>query len=101
LVTGSDTAAVLETGSLYLRVDTLFYFVPAAICIIRNAMQGFDDRITPIVSSSIELVGKVLVVILLVPHYQYWAIIVAEPIVWVLMVIPLLVRLFTNPVLKK
>jgi hypothetical protein len=64
-------------------------------------MQGFDDRITPIVSSSIELVGKVLVVILLVPHYQYWAIIVAEPIVWVLMVIPLLVRLFTNPVLKK
>lgn len=101
VVTGSDNNVILSTGALYLRVDTLFYYVPAAICIIRNAMQGFGDHITPIISSFIELVGKVLVVILLVPHFKYWAIIFAEPIVWILMVIPLIIRLFTNPVLKE
>lgn len=101
LVTGSDIPAVLGTGALYLRIDTLFYFVPAMISIIRNAMQGIGDHITPIVSSMIELAGKVLVVILLVPHFQYMAVIMAEPVVWILMVIPLIVNIVRNPILKQ
>lgn len=101
MVTGSKDTIVIETASLYLRIDTLLYFVPAVICIVRNAMQGIGDHITPIVSSAIELVGKVLVVIFLVPGMGYMGIILAEPIVWIIMVIPLLVRMFTNPVLKQ
>ncbi len=101
MVTGSSDTTVIETASLYLKIDTLLYFVPAVICIVRNAMQGIGDHITPIVSSSIELVGKVLVVMFLVPVLGYMGIILAEPIVWVVMVIPLLVRMFTNPLLKK
>ena len=100
LVTGSSIDEILQTGALYLRIDTLFYFVPAMIAIIRNSMQGIGDHITPIISSSIELVGKVLVVILLVPHFNYTAIIMAEPIVWILMVIPLIVRIIKNPLLQ-
>ncbi len=101
MVTGSKDTIVIETASLYLRIDTLLYFVPAVICIVRNAMQGIGDHITPIVSSAIELVGKVLVVIFLVPGMGYMGIILAEPIVWIIMVLPLLVRMFTNPVLKQ
>lgn len=93
LVTGSKDDAVLATGTLYLRVDTLFYFVPAVISIFRNGMQGLGDHITPIVSSFIELVGKVLVVFFLVPGLRYTAVIMAEPIVWFVMVIPLIVRM--------
>lgn len=101
LVTGSNISAVLGTGALYLRIDTLFYFVPAMISIIRNSMQGIGDHITPIVSSMIELIGKVLVVILLVPHFQYMAVIMAEPVVWILMVIPLIVNIVRSPVLRQ
>jgi putative MATE family efflux protein len=100
-LTSTDKTEIIQTAVLYLRIDTVFYFVPAMITVIRNAMQGIGDHITPIVSSFIELTGKVLIVILLVPHLQYMGIILAEPIVWILMVIPLLIRIINNPILKK
>lgn len=101
LVTATSSKEVIETASLYLRIDTLVYFVPAMISILRNTLQGIGDHVTPIVSSFIELVGKVLVVIFLTPHLKYMGIILAEPIVWVLMVIPLIIKIYTTPQLKE
>ena len=40
LVTGTSTPEVIETASLYLRIDGLFYFVTAGICVLRNSLQG-------------------------------------------------------------
>ena len=48
----------------------------------------------------IELVGKVLITFLLVPVLGYWGVIIAEPIVWVVMVIPLIVQVIRTPILK-
>lgn len=99
-ITGSNNPVVVDNASLYLKVDTLLYFVTALICVIRNAMQGIGDHITPIVSSFIELAGKVLIAAFLVPHLGYMGVILAEPIVWVLMVIPLIVQILRAPILK-
>lgn len=101
LVTATDEAEVIDIACKYLRIDTLFYFFPAMISIIRNSMQGIGDHITPIISSGIELVGKFLIATLLAPKIGYMGIIVAEPIVWVLMVLPLIVQIIRNPLLKK
>ena len=87
MVTGSQN----ETA-LYLKVNTLFYFAPAAISILRNSLQGMGDHVTPICSSMIELAGKIIAAFLLADIFKYWGIIVAEPVVWVLMVIPLIVK---------
>ena len=92
IITASTNQTMVRAASLYLRVDSLLYFVPALICILRNAMQGIGDTVTPVVSSSIELVCKVLVALFLTPLLGYMAIILAEPIAWVLMAIPLLVK---------
>ncbi len=100
LVTATENKEIIDTATLYLKIDTLFYFVPASIAIIRNTMQGIGDHTTPIFSSMIELVGKVLIALLLAPKIKYMGIILAEPIVWVLMVIPLVVKFKTNPVMK-
>ena len=100
LVTATKIKEVVDTATLYLRIDTLFYMVTAVICIFRNALQGLGDHKTPIISSGIELIGKVMVVVLLTPHLQYMGIILAEPIVWILMVIPLIIRVLTMPTLK-
>ncbi len=101
MVTATGETEVINTASLYLRVDTLLYFVTAVIAIYRNSLQGIGDCVVPIVSSSIELAGKILAVLILAPALGYWGIIITEPIVWVLMVIPLIVRLHTIPVLRK
>ena len=60
-----------DTASLYLKVNTSFYFVPAVICLFRNSMQGFGDSKTPVFSSSLELIGKVLIAFWLAPAIGY------------------------------
>ena len=100
VLTSSIKTEVVDTASLYLRINTTLYFVTAMITIIRNSMQGIGGRVTPIISSMIELVGKVVIVIVLVPKLGYMGVIVSEPIVWVLMVIPLIVQIIRTPILK-
>ena len=100
LITDTTQVKVIATASLYLRMNTILYFIPAVICILRNAMQGIGDSITPVISSSLELLCKVLVAVFLTPYLGYWAIIWSEPISWVITVIPLLIRIANNPVLK-
>ncbi|MDE6852867.1 MAG: MATE family efflux transporter [Lachnospiraceae bacterium] len=98
LVTASSKSEVLDSASLYLQVNAVFYFLPAIICILRNSMQGFGDSRTPLVSSAIEFAGKVLIAFLLVPHIGYLGVIVSEPMVWVVMVIPLLIGMRKNSI---
>ena len=101
LVTGTNNPIVIKNATNYLKFDTLFYYVTAVICIVRNAMQGLGEQITPLVSSSLEMVGKIVIAFTLVPLLGYTGVIVAEPIVWFIMVIPLLVKIYTMPVLRK
>lgn len=91
MVTGTSTPEVIETATLYLRIDGLFYFVTAGISVLRNSLQGIGDLFTPIFSSALELFGKLAVVIFLTPRLDYMGVILAEPIVWFIMVIPLIV----------
>ena len=93
VITATNIKEIIDTAVLYLKIDTLLYAVPALISILRNALQGLGDKVTPIFSSFIELIGKVLVVLFLTPKLAYMGIILAEPIVWVLMVIPLIIKM--------
>ena len=61
LVTGTNNPIVIKNATNYLKFDTLFYYVTAVICIVRNAMQGLGEQITPLVSSSLEMVGKIVI----------------------------------------
>lgn len=101
LVTGTYNDTVITNATNYLKFDTLFYYVTAVICVLRNAMQGLGDHVTPLVSSSLEMLGKIVIALTLVPWLGYTGVILAEPIVWFIMVIPLLIQIFRMPVLKK
>ena len=101
LVIGSSNPVVIKNAVAYLRFDTLFYFVTALICVIRNAMQGIGDHITPLVSSSLELVGKVVFALIFVPLLGYRGVILAEPVSWFIMVVPLLIQICRTPILKE
>ena len=101
LITASTEPEIIDTATLYLRVNSLFYFVPVAISLLRNSMQGFGDSKTPVFSSFLELVGKMAIAFGLAPVIGYWGIIVAEPIVWFIMVIPLIVNTVRNPIFKR
>ena len=67
LVTGSHNKTVILNATNYLKFDTLFYIVTTLICILRNAMQGLGDHITPLISSGLEMAGKIVIAATLVP----------------------------------
>lgn len=64
-------------------------------------MQGFGDYRTPVLSSFIELVGKLVFTFVFVRLFGYWGIIWTEPVIWFLMVIPLIIMTLKNPVIRK
>ena len=92
-ITDTSIQEVIDTACLYQRFDTCFYVLVPTITILRNSLQGIGDHVTPIISSGLELVGKVLIALLLTPVIGYWGIIISEPIVWTIMVVPLIISM--------
>ncbi len=101
MITATTEPEIIETATLYLKVNTTFYFVPTVICLFRTSMQGFGDSKTPVFSSILELLVKIVAAFLLAPTMGYWGIIISEPIAWFIMVIPLVVNTLRNPIFKR
>ncbi len=89
-ITGSSDPVMIEAAVKYLRIDTILYVLVAVIFVQRNSLQGVGDRITPLVSSGIEMAGKVILTFTLVPAFGYDGVIWVEPIVWIVMILPLM-----------
>ncbi|MDO4490344.1 MAG: MATE family efflux transporter [Lachnospiraceae bacterium] len=93
LITGSTDPVMIQAASDYLRFDSVLYVLVAVIFVLRNSLQGIGDRITPLISSGIEMAGKVILTYTLVPTFLYDGVIWVEPIVWVVMILPLISRM--------
>lgn len=90
LMSGSDTTSVLENGAMYLMVNIPFFVVLGPLLILRNALQGLGKKMTPLISSVIELLGKVIFTIAFVPFFAYVGVCWCEPVIWVCMTIQLI-----------
>lgn len=95
-IASTTNEEIIAWGRTYLEYDMSFLVVCAFIVILRNSMQGFGDYKTPVFSSFIELVGKVVFALTFVKTAGYWGIIWAEPVIWFFMVMPLLIKTFRN-----
>lgn len=91
LITGSADLVMIGAGAKYLRIDTILYVLVAVIFVLRNSLQGLGDQVTPLISSGIEMVGKIILTFTLVPALGYLGVIFVEPIVWIVMIVPLIV----------
>lgn len=97
-ITSSESPEIIYWGRKYLEYDMSFIILCVGIVVLRNSMQGFGDYKTPVFSSFIELMGKLVFTFTFVRFFGYWGIIWTEPVIWVLMVIPLIIQTWRNPV---
>lgn len=97
-ITSSESPEIIYWGRKYLEYDMSFIILCVGIVVLRNSMQGFGDYKTPVFSSFIELMGKVVFTFTFVRFFGYWGIVWTEPVIWVLMVIPLIIQTWRNPV---
>ncbi len=100
-IASTQSKEILYWGETYLKYNMSFQVVCVFIVILRNTLQGIGDYVTPIVSSCIELAGKILFTLVFVRLFGYWGVIWTEPVSWLVMVLPLGLQVFRNPVLRR
>ncbi|VYT63617.1 MATE family efflux transporter [Clostridium tertium] len=99
-LSGSSEATVIDNGVRYLLLNSPFYAVLGILLNLRNSLQGMGEKLLPLVSSIIELIGKIVFVILLIPSLDYFGVIICEPVIWCLMCLQLTYSFYRNPYIK-
>lgn len=100
-ISGSKETVVLEIGKWYMWLNAPFYAVLGILFNLRYSLQGLGRKLIPLVSSVIELVGKILFVVLIIPHTGYLGVIICEPVIWCLMCIQLAFSFYRNPYIRQ
>lgn len=100
LLSGSSESVVLENGVRYIRWNTPFYSVLGILLVLRNVLQGLGKKVVPLVSSMIEMVGKIAFVLLFIPILKYFGVIICEPVIWCLMCIQLVISYYRDPYIR-
>ncbi len=67
-VSGSKNPELVNYGTKYICFSYPFYIVMGPLIIFRNSLQGLGAKFLPLVSSFLELAGKILFTIIIIPH---------------------------------
>ncbi|MGL5152410.1 MAG: MATE family efflux transporter [Clostridium sp.] len=100
-LSGSSEPDVINNGARYLVVNAPFYSVLGILLNLRNSLQGIGEKLLPLISSVIELVGKILFVIIFIPKLEYFGVIISEPVIWCFMCAQLAYSFYRNPFIKQ
>ncbi|MCD7809781.1 MAG: MATE family efflux transporter [Erysipelotrichaceae bacterium] len=100
-ISGSNESVVLENATLYLRVVGPFYAVLGVLMQTRYALQGIGQKMLPLISSCIELAGKIIFVVVFIPMFGYLAVIFCEPVIWCFMCVQLVYSFYTNDYIRE
>lgn len=101
IISGSSETVIINNGSMYLRCSAPFFAILGILTCTLNALQALGQKILPIVSSIIEFGGKIIFVLILIPKFEYMAVIFCEPIIWCIMTIQLVISFYANPYIKE
>lgn len=84
-ITGNNVSEeIVNNGVLYLRISVLLFCPLMVLSITRSTLQGMNHKKTPLISSSIEFLVKIIAVVLFVPQLGFLGICITEPLIWVL-----------------
>ena len=74
----------LDNAHLFLIYNSLFYIPLALVNIVRFLIQGMGYSMFAVLAGVMEMIGRALVAVLLVPHLGFTAICLASPVAWIL-----------------
>jgi len=101
LLSGSNESIVIENGTRYLMINSPFYMILGMLLNFRVSLQGIGEKIVPVISSVMELAGKIIFAFFLVPVLGYLAVIFCEPFIWCIMFLQLLYSFYTNSYIRR
>ena len=74
--------SITATSLHYLKFNVPFFYPLAVLLGVRSSLQGLGRSLVPIVCSFIELAWKICTVIIMIPIFEYFGVILSEPIIW-------------------
>jgi putative MATE family efflux protein len=80
----ASEVACLDNAHLFLIYNSLFYIPLALVNIVRFLIQGMGYSMFAVLAGVMEMIGRSLVAVLLVPHLGFTAICLASPVAWIL-----------------
>ena len=83
MMSGSQNPQVIFEASQYLKISLPFLYALSTLMLYKSVLQGLGNKILPVISSFIELFGKVIATLWIVPRFQFVGIALAEPLIWV------------------
>ncbi len=84
-LTGSTDSVIVNTANSYMLFTAPLIWITGILSCLRNSLQGLGEKRMPIISSVIELIGKILFTLWIVPRLGYKGVILCEPMIWVIM----------------
>lgn len=84
LLTGTSDDEVIANAVLSLRLHSMCYPALGILLVLRTSLQATGRKIVPVISSSFELIVKVIAGIWLIPLIGYLCVCLTEPVIWVL-----------------
>lgn len=91
LLTSASDTLIIEKAVLSLRMHFCCYPALGVLLAMRTTMQAVGLKIIPVVSSSFELIIKLLCGFVLIPKFGFICVCLAEPVIWVVCMIFLLI----------
>lgn len=83
-LTGTSNEQIIQNALLNLRLSTACFFPLGALLALRYSMQAMGHKVLPVLSSTIELAGKIVSAAALVPALGYLGVALTEPVIWCL-----------------
>ncbi len=82
ILTNSKNEEVLKNGMFSLKVHFSMFPALGVLLCLRNSLQAMGHKVTPVISSTMELGMKLLSVFIFIPYYGFTAVCLTEPIIW-------------------
>lgn len=80
----SGDVACLDNAHLFLIINSAFYIPLALVNIVRFLIQGMGFSLFAVLAGVMEMIGRTVAAVVLVPIFGFPAICFASPIAWIL-----------------
>ena len=90
VMSGSSDPFILQTGSMYMRINSPFFIVLGVLLNLRNALQGMGYGLVPMLGGVFELVARATIVLLVAGRTSFAGVCLADPMAWIAALIPLI-----------
>ena len=87
---GTDDPVIMSNAMMNLHINMIFFFPLGILLIIQMTLQGINHKTIPLISSTMELIIKVLASFVFVPLWGYVGASIAEPFSWLVCMLFLL-----------